>query len=271
MAVSRKNAPASSSAKSENLNWDLECAADASVLESLANVSILIHCAPIWLLPARLPDLIKGSLARLVVFSSTSVLSKQGSRDLREQNLVGKLRDAEASVTQFCAQHGLDLTILRPSMIYGFGLDQNVMHIARFIRRYHCMLLVGAAEGKRQPVHANDLASAALDILLLESTYAKTYEVAGGEVLSYRQMVERIFNGLQRKPRILSIPLSLFRGMLALAAKLKQFDYTPEMANRMSQDLCYDISAAQKDFGFTPQAFLLNPQRDLPEQARPIA
>jgi len=52
--------------------------------------------------------------------------------------------------------------------------------------------------------------------------------------------------------------------VLSLAAKISSFSYTPEMADRMNQNLNYDFSSAQSDFGYSPQAFLVNPQRDLP-------
>ncbi|RBP48443.1 NAD-dependent epimerase/dehydratase family protein [Arenicella xantha] len=252
------------------LRWDLNEPADQVVRTQLAEVSTLIHCAPIWLLPPRLADLSSARLTRLVVFSSTSVLSKQGSANTQEQVLVQKLADAEAAIQTHCDLHKLHLTILRPSMIYGYGLDQNVMHIARFIRKYRFMPLVGAANGGRQPVHAEDLVSAALRILQDANTYSKTYSLAGGEVLTYRAMVERICRGVGQSPRILSIPLGVFRTLLMLASKIGRFDYTPEMANRMSQDLCYDISPAQSDFGYSPQAFLLNPQRDLSITGNPL-
>lgn len=258
LSVSRamSNAP-------KQLQWDLHQSASPKTLEFLSPINVLIHCAPIWLLAERLNDLQKTDLKRLVVFSSTSVLSKVDSENKQEQGLVTQLRQAEQDISKFCLKHDWQLTILRPSLIYGYSRDQNISHIAAMIKRFGFMILVGQGVGKRQPVHADDLVEASLKVLENPACIGKVYNLAGGEVLSYRSMVERIFIGLEKKPRIIALPLKLVRLVLNVAAKLTAFSYTPEMADRMNQDLNYDYSAAQADFAYEPQAFLINPKRDL--------
>jgi len=258
-AVSR-----SASEDANQIQWDLSEQASEQTLKALTKLECLIHCAPIWLLPERLADFRNTSLERLVVFSSTSVLSKTESANPQEQTLVTQLRQSEHDITQYCAAQGWGLTILRPSLIYGYGRDQNISHIAAIIKCFGFMLLVGKGLGKRQPVHADDLVEASLSVLSNPACVGRTYNLAGAEVLSYRTMVERIFVGLAKKPKIIALPLILVRMVLSLAAKISSFSYTPEMADRMNQNLNYDFSSAQSDFGYSPQAFLVNPQRDLP-------
>jgi len=249
--------------ENNTLQWDLKQSADDKVRSSIDGITTLIHCAPIWLLPAHLEALSQARLTRLVVFSSTSVLSKVKSANESEQRLVAQLVRAEQLLNDYCAENELALTILRPSLIYGYGRDQNVMHIARFIKKWGVMLLAGPALGKRQPVHADDLVEVSLAVLNKSATFYKAYNLAGQEVLSYRAMVERIFLGLRKSPRIICLPLAPFRVALRLAAKLGRFSYTPEMADRMNQDLVYDISDAMRDFDYRPQEFLSQPERDL--------
>jgi nucleoside-diphosphate-sugar epimerase len=64
-----------------------------------------------------------------------------------------------------CALRQLVLTLLRPTLIYGCGLDQNISRLARIIRLCRCMLVAGQARGLRQPVHADDLAALAVAAL----------------------------------------------------------------------------------------------------------
>lgn len=243
--------------------WDLEHSPSAESLRAMAGIKSLIHCAPIWFLPAQLELLSTMGVRRIVVFSSTSVLAKTQSQDDAEQKLVALLSDAEFELQAFCTEHKMALTILRPAMIYGYGRDQNIMQIASFINRWGFMLLVGRAAGKRQPIHADDLVTAALSILDNPVTYGKNYNLAGADTLSYRDMVERIFHGLGRKIRILSLPLWLFRMGLRVLAVFSRFSFSPEMASRMSQDLNYNCAGAIEDFGFQAQGFLTNPERDL--------
>jgi nucleoside-diphosphate-sugar epimerase len=251
---------------STHLQWDLSEVPSATIEKQLSGATSLIHCAPIWLLPVHFDAFAKAGINNMVVFSSTSVISKQQTVDASEQQLVTQLSQSEDAVKRLCLSHGIRLTILRPSLIYGYGRDQNVSHIAKFITRFGFMVLVGKASGLRQPVHADDLVNLALnaiDAVATENNQQCTYNVAGKDVLSYREMVTRIFQGLKRPVRILSIPLWLFRPALALAAKISKFSYTPEMATRMNQDMNYDYSAAVTDLGFSPQGFLEQPERDL--------
>jgi len=257
VSVSRK-------ASAQQLGWDLEQAPSHAAMQQLKACQSLIHCAPIWLLAPQMPVLREVGIKRIVVFSSTSVISKQSSSNAHEKNLVSLLSEAEVSINDYGLTHDINITILRPSLIYGYGRDENVSRIARFIKKRGFMLLVGAAHGQRQPVHADDLVNAALAVLNNPRCYNKTYNLAGAEVLTYRVMVERIIDALDRSTRIISLPLWLFRAVLSAAAMVSKFDYTPDMADRMNQDLSYSNQAAIEDFGYCPQAFLTQPKRDLP-------
>ncbi|MCH2189666.1 MAG: NAD-dependent epimerase/dehydratase family protein [Gammaproteobacteria bacterium] len=245
------------------IQWDLDLAPSEGVIHQISRFDCLVHCAPIWLLPRHLSTFKTSGITRLIVFSSTSVISKQKSSDSSEQRLVERLSSAESAVLSFCHSQDISVTILRPTMIYGYGRDQNISHIAGVIKKFGFMILVGKAEGLRQPVHADDIVDACLNVLKTNSELEDTYNLAGGEALSYRSMVERIFNGLKIKPRIVSIPLSVFRFLLWAASKVTSFDYTPEMANRMNQDLSYSNESATEDFNYNPQAFLEDSSRDL--------
>ena len=247
------------------VQWDLNLPLNAATTNKLKKMTprTLIHCAPIWLLPANLTAFADCGVKRIIAFSSTSVLSKKDSTNPQEQLLVNQLAKAEQALFNFAEQRGVAVTILRPSLIYGYGRDQNISHIAGFIKRYGVMFLVGKAQGKRQPVHADDLVGAVFAVENNPRTHNKAYNVAGGEVITYRHMVERIFRALGKTPRIIRLPLAPFRLLLRLGALLRRFSYTPEMADRMSQHLAYDNREAQDDFAYKPQVFLSFPERDL--------
>ena len=247
------------------VQWDLHLQIDDQVREQLlvAKLDTLIHCAPIWLLPNHLENLISLGIRRIVAFSSSSVISKQKSKDNSENQLVQQLIEGEEALKHICSDHNIAFTIFRPSMIYGYGRDQNVSHIANFIKKYGFMILVGQATGLRQPVHADDLVDASMTVLNESNTYNQTYHLAGAQVLSYRAMVEAIFVALQKRPKIISLPLPIFRLALKMAALFGRFSYTAEMADRMNSDLNYENSDAENDFSYAPQAFLSEPSRDL--------
>jgi nucleoside-diphosphate-sugar epimerase len=94
-------------------------------------------------------------------------------------------------------------------------------------------------------------------VLNQPATFDKAYNVSGGETLSYRQMVERIFNSLDKPARFLILPAWLFRWAIRVMTLLPgRRQMTPEMAIRMNIDLCFDHADATRDFGFSPRLFL---------------
>ncbi len=218
--------------------------------------SHLIHLAPLWLLPNLVPELASCGLQRLIGFGSTSRLSKTASSDPKEREIAQRLTRAEEELERACAAHGVQWTLMRPTLIYGGGHDQNVTAIAGVIRRLGLFPVAGEARGLRQPVHAADLAEACLAVLANPATFNRAYDLHGGTTLRYREMVEAIFRGLGRRPRIASIPLPLYRALLRSVSLLPGYRHvTPAMADRMNQDLCFDAADAMRDFGYHPRPF----------------
>jgi nucleoside-diphosphate-sugar epimerase len=114
--------------------------------------------------------------------------------------------------------------------------------------------LAGSGAGLRQPVHADDLAGAAIAAAASPAAHDRAYDLPGGEILTYRQMAERVFVGLGRKPAILPVPEGLWALAFALARPLLP-GATAQMGARMSEDLAFDGSEAGRDFGWNPRGF----------------
>lgn len=209
---------------------------------------------PIWILPAALPALKAAGLKRLVAFSSTSVTVKVSSSDRSERMVAAQLAEAEAAVRSYCEASDVAWTLLRPTLIYSEGLDGNVSRLAGLAQRFGVVPLAGKGRGLRQPVHAEDLAWAATAAAASPVTPRRAYDLPGGETLTYKQMVERIFLGLDRTPRILCAPPSLWRFGFWLAGD-RLPGATAAMGERMNQDLTFDGEPAARDFGWAPRTF----------------
>lgn len=216
---------------------------------------MLIHCAPLWALPPALPAF--SGVARIVAFGSTSVFGKQESANASEQAVVEKLAHAEAVLA---AQEGC--TVLRPTLIYGAGLDGNVTRIARTISRFRFFPIYPPARGLRQPVHVADLADAALAALATDATRGKFYDLSGGETLTYRAMAGRIFAALGMRAVFLPLPF-LPLALDALGKIAHNSRVNGEMARRMNRDLVFPHTTAAHDFGYRPRAFLAGGLKDI--------
>ena len=224
----------------------------------LVGATHVIHLAPLKLLPALLPELAERGAQRLIAFGSTSRFTKLDSKSRRERDLASRLASAEEALATACAISRIAWTLFRPTLIYGGGRDRNISAIARFIHRFGFFPMVGHGQGNRQPVHADDLAAACLLALQAGCTHGRAYNLSGGSTLSYTDMVKAIFRGLDRRERILHVPLPLLRVFLRCLAVLPGFSYlTPDMADRMNRDLCFDAGEASRDFGYSPRPFAM--------------
>ena len=221
-----------------------------------ASIPHWIAVCPLWAVPEHFPLLEAAGARRLVALSSTSRFTKRDSAAASERAIAARLAAAEEEVLDWARTRGIAATILRPTMIYDGIHDQNVARIARFIRRFGCYPVAGAAVGLRQPVHADDVATACQSALQCDGL-RETYEISGGETLTYREMVGRIFAWLERPPRLVTLPLPLVRAAGPLVRIMPGLESLPTMAARMNEDLVFDHGAATRDFGFHPRAFSL--------------
>ena len=218
----------------------------------------VIVCAPIWLITETLLERLVGlGMKRIIAFSSTSRLTKGTSGEAAERDVVAKLAAGEDILIAFCEARGVAYTILRPTLIYEEGVDENVTRIADLIRKLGFFPVCGLASGLRQPVHARALATAAMQALTAKVSFNTAYNLSGGEDLTYAAMVRRIFESLGRAPVIIALPEILWRiGFFVLnLVRPKKLKRNIHMVLRMNTDLWFDHSAATRDFGYQPGAF----------------
>ena len=216
----------------------------------------LIHLAPLPLLPAWLEALSAVGVGRVLAFGSTSRFTKLASPAAAERQLAASLAGAEALVMQTCERLGLPWVLLLPTMIYSLGHDGNITKLDRLIRRFGVLLLPGQGKGLRQPVHADDLARACLQLLGRPEAWNRRYELSGGQTLSYRRMLEALFQRRGLSPRVYPVPAVIWRPLLALLRLWPAYrEFNAAMAARVDIDMCFDHDQATCAFGYAPRAF----------------
>jgi len=234
--------------------WVRADLSDPDLAAKLPDCPTVLSLSPVWHLPLALGALKIRGMQRLVAFSSTSVFTKAASPDPYEQGIVRKLAEGEEAVRAFCAFNDVAWTILRPTLIYAEGQDQNVSRLAGLIRKLGVLPLAGNGQGLRQPVHADDLAAGAIAAAASSAAQNKAYDLPGGETLTYRAMAERVFEGMGRRPAVLPLPEGLWR-LAFSAARPFLPGARAQMGARMSENLAFDGSAASADFGWSPRLF----------------
>lgn len=209
---------------------------------------VLVSFGPMQALANALAGLQEAPCRCLVVTSSMSVISKRHSAIAADRALAAALREAELALIAQCERLGIGWTVLRPTMIYGLGIDENLSPIARRALRTR-LFPYPKGRGLRQPVHAEDVAMAAWRAVTSSSTQGKIIEVGGGE----RLRIDEMFRRVRRHLPVATIPIPLPRWSMRLMGFL-----APRLRgalSRVDQDLLADNRQLETLLDVRPRAF----------------
>jgi nucleoside-diphosphate-sugar epimerase len=188
----------------------------------------------------------RHGISRVIFFSSTWRFSKAKTDGVR----------AVIQGEGFVERSGLDYTLLRPTMIYGPGDDRNISRLREFIKRRSVMPIFGSGDRWVQPVFVGDVAKAAVDALCCEKAIGKSFELAGGEALTYTQIVDGLSKAAGRLTVKVHIPISVGLMLAFLGNRFfANFPLQADQIQRMKDDRAFDISQARETWGFDPLNF----------------
>lgn len=208
----------------------------------------LLSFGPLQALADGLASLHVAPFPRVVATSSMSAESKRDALLPEDRALSEGLRNAEAALIAQCERLGIGWTILRPTMIYGMGIDENLTPIARRAMRTR-LFPYPLGRGLRQPVHAADVAEAAWRAIHLDAAIGKTIEVGGGERIRIDQMFRRVRASLPSSTLPLPVPRPLSRVAARLLPGLRG------AISRLDRDLIADNGDLEDLLGVHPRAF----------------
>ncbi len=185
-------------------------------MPSLPSLSAIISFGPLPSFADWLQQTPLGNAPRVIATSSMSAETKRESSVPAEREISRQLRDGEAALAAACASHGCAWTVLRPTLVYGAGMDKSLTPIARRATRLRLFPLP-AARGLRQPVHADDIAMAVIAALERPASSGRIMPIGGGERLLVGEMFARVRRSLSTPTLPLPLPawlLSAARGVL---------------------------------------------------------
>ncbi|HEY1589460.1 MAG TPA: NAD-dependent epimerase/dehydratase family protein [Rhodanobacter sp.] len=241
LALSRHPRP-----RQTGVDW-LQGALPAAV-PALPPLSAIISFGPLWALAEWLSNAPLGDAPRVIATSSMSAETKRDSSVPAERDVSRQLREGEAALAAACARHGCAWTVLRPTLIYGAGLDRSLTPIARRAMRLRLFPLP-AGRGMRQPVHADDIAQAVLAALECPAAAGRTLSIGGGERLPASEMFARVRRSLPRT----TVPLPLPAWLLRLGQRALPPLRGP--LTRLDADLVADNDELRRLLGISPRPF----------------
>lgn len=151
----------------------------------------------------------------------------------------------------------VDITILRPTMIYGNLCDSNMCKFIKMIDKMKIYPMITGGRAKIQPVNARDLGKAYYQVLMNpENTKNRCYNLSGQKEVRIKEMLKMIGKDLNKKTIFMNVPmwLSLLCAYILKFFSFGKFDIV-EKVLRMDEDRIFSHDDATKDFGYNPMKF----------------
>ncbi len=153
-------------------------------------------------------------------------------------------REAEEGLRLLAQETGLEVVIIRPPLVYGPGVKANFLSLVK-LSATGLPLPFGSVNNHRSMVYVGNLVSFIIHCIRHPAAANETFLVSDGEDVSLRNLVTYIRLCFGRSPRLLPVPVGLFKLAGALTGKRG-------MVDRLVGDLQVDSSKARSLLGWVP-------------------
>ena len=159
-------------------------------------------------------------------------------------------REAELFLLEIAKNSTLDISILRPSLVYGPNVKGNLKKMLSLMKQgiFPSLPNVG---NRRSMIHVDDLVEALILLASNPNANGKIFIATDGIAYSSRDIYEHLSHAVQKKPWRLYFPKALFDLIGLLHPKLK-FSF-----RKIFEDAHYSCDKL-KSIGFSPQKKLLD-------------
>jgi nucleoside-diphosphate-sugar epimerase len=193
----------------------------------------------------------KAGVKRLVFISSIKVNGEESGTPYTLDSLpnpsdpygISKW-EAEQALRKIEAETGLEVVVVRPTLVYGPGVKANFLNMMKIITR-NIPLPFASITNKRSLVYVGNLVDALAICATHPRAAGKTYLVSDGEDISTPELIRRTAKALGVTPRLFPLPLSLIH----LAGKLTGKSGS---VNRLTGSLTVDSSKIRQELGWKP-------------------
>ena len=200
----------------------------------------------------------EGGVGHLVLVHTSGIFSRHKMASAEYKQIEGAM--------QPYLDRGMNVTILRPTMIFGDIRDHNVSKFIRMVDRLPVMPMIDRGLAPVQPVNARDLGQAYYKAAMHERLPEREYICSGEKPVSVRRLCELIGEDLGKKVRFVFVPMPIgvAGAWLVKVLTLGKKDYV-EKVLRLGEDRSFSHEAAARDFGYEPEPFELGLKREVEE------
>jgi NADH dehydrogenase len=125
-------------------------------------------------------------------------------------------------------------TLIRPASM--FGVNDALMTSLAVLTRLPVIPLFGRGQTRLQPVWVEDVARALAILATMEATPSPTYELGGGALYRYRDLVAAVQRHRHRRQPRLPVPFALWRLLAAGLGVLPNPPLTRDQVLLMADD-----------------------------------
>ncbi len=174
--------------------------------------------------------------------------------------------DSKGRGEEVVRESGLDVTVVRPSLVFGPG-DRLTGPLCAAAARLPVLPFPGRGMGRLQPVFVGDVARYVAAALDDSRTFGRTVELAGPEVLSWEEIVDRAAASAGRRPWKVRVPRALLRAGAAALSRFGSFPLSPGMVDMLAADWVAGEGFPPGEAGYPPVSladYLLGRLREAP-------
>ncbi len=153
--------------------------------------------------------------------------------------------EAEVGLRELGAASGMDIVIIRPTLVYGPGVKANFAAMMRAIQRGLPLPLAAVTQNRRSLVSLDNLVDLLITCIDHPAAANQTFLVSDGEDLSTADLLRRLGDAMGKPARLFPVPVPLLRAGAALIGK-------QGVAQRLLDNLQVDISHTRETLGWTP-------------------
>lgn len=152
--------------------------------------------------------------------------------------------EAEQGLQQVFQNTGVNLTIIRPPLVYGAGAKGSFGSLGRLARKVPVMPL-GAIKSERSFCSVNNLCDLVTACLVTEQSHNRTFLVSDDVTVTLVDMIKMMYRSLDKTGLIIPVPVSLLRLAGLITGKT-------QAVSKLTSSLTLDISHTKDTLGWSP-------------------
>ncbi len=156
--------------------------------------------------------------------------------------------EAELALQALAVDTGMEVTILRPPLVYGPGAPGNFGSLVRWLG-CGIPLPLGAIYNQRSLVGLDNLVDLIVTCLTHPAAVNQIFMVSDGEDVSTTDLLRRMGQAMGKPARLIPVPASWLKVAAALVGR-------PDMAQRLCGSLQVHISKTRELLGWEPPVSL---------------